>query len=444
MYKVAQGLYADVRIENNFSTIITLGKNEQKENKERRDQGAFIRVFDGEKWYFSSISDVDRIQEELDSLAAIAGRSQDIMGHPVVSKMEVHTGDHRTYARGNVMDVDRMDKLTLLKAYRQAMQVEEVATADVNYVDEYKVKTFWSSKGANLEYDYQRCGIDIRARFSVEGKQHNERWATYGIGFSDLPSQPLGVAEMVQECIVFTRDAVDIEPGEYPVILSPLVAGIFAHESFGHKSEADFMLGDASALEDWKIGRELGASCLTIVDDNTLQGHGRVTFDDEGNSGKRTELIKNGKLAGRLHNASTAAYFDEEVTGNARAMNFMHEPMVRMTSTMFEPGTDTKEDLFKGVEDGYYIHQPKHGSGTSEFTIAPSRVYRIRQGQIAEPVRVAVATGNVFKTLYEIDGVSNSQQMYGSVVGGCGKMGQWPLPVAMGGPFVRVKKMKLM
>ena len=42
------------------------------------------------------------------------------------------------------------------------------------------------------------------------------------------------------------KDTLNGETGDFPVILSPEAAGVFAHESFGHKSEADFMLGDES------------------------------------------------------------------------------------------------------------------------------------------------------------------------------------------------------
>ncbi len=35
-----------------------------------------------------------------------------------------------------------------------------------------------------------------------------------------------------------------------------------------------------------------------------------------------TYLIQNGKLTGRLHSAATAALLNEEITGNARAINF--------------------------------------------------------------------------------------------------------------------------
>ena len=47
----------------------------------------------------------------------------------------------------------------------------------------------------------------------------------------------------IREDIVYNENAVPVEPGEYTCIFSPMVTGVFAHESFGHKSESDFMPG---------------------------------------------------------------------------------------------------------------------------------------------------------------------------------------------------------
>ncbi|HAZ37966.1 MAG TPA: TldD/PmbA family protein, partial [Clostridiaceae bacterium] len=61
----------------------------------------------------------------------------------------------------------------------------------------------------------------------------------------------------------------------------------------------------------------------------------------------------------------------------------------------------------------------------------------------AEPVNISVVTGNVFKTLSEIDGVSNELELLSFVTGGCGKMEQYPLPVGFGGPYVRVNNLNV-
>jgi TldD protein len=203
------------------------------------------------------------------------------------------------------------------------------------------------------------------------------------------------------------------------------------------------MLGDESMKKEWIIGKKVGAEILSIVDNGLEAGSGLVQFDDDGTRPGKTYLIKNGILSGRLHSAATAAELGEELTGNSRAMSFEFEPIVRMTTTYIEAGNKTKEELFGEVKDGVYIETIKHGSGLSTFTMAPSLAYRIRDGRVAEPLNIAVVTGNVFETLGDIDGLSDKLELLSFAEGGCGKMDQWPLPVGFGGPYVRVKNMNV-
>ncbi|WP_454052237.1 TldD/PmbA family protein [Clostridium sp. Marseille-Q7071] len=225
--------------------------------------------------------------------------------------------------------------------------------------------------------------------------------------------------------------------------MSPEVVGVFAHESFGHKSEADFMVGDENMMNEWKIGTKVGADLLSILDYGGYLGSGYVPFDDEGTKGEKTYLIKDGILKGRLHSVKTASILKEELTGNARAINFQFEPIVRMTNTYIEKGEKTKEELISEVEEGIYIHNCRYGTEMSTFTIAPNRAYMIRNGKIAEPVNISVITGNVMETLYNIDGVSKELEFENNIWGGCGKMEQYPLSVSIGGPYVRVKNIEV-
>jgi TldD protein len=109
-----------------------------------------------------------------------------------------------------------------------------------------------------------------------------------------------------------------------------------------------------------------------------------------------------------------------------------------MTTTYIDKGTLSLDELFGGVKLGIFIDQTKHGSGMSTFTIAPNTAYMIRDGKLAEPVKISVISGNVMKTLGDIDGLSDELVMLSFPVGGCGKMEQFPLPVGFGGPHVRV------
>ncbi|NMR96547.1 TldD/PmbA family protein, partial [Vibrio parahaemolyticus] len=65
MFKFPKGLYTDVRIEDVYETKIIYSMGEIEESKERTHRAAFIRIFDGEKWYYNSISNAEDIQAEI-------------------------------------------------------------------------------------------------------------------------------------------------------------------------------------------------------------------------------------------------------------------------------------------------------------------------------------------------------------------------------------------
>ena len=72
MFQFRQDVYADVRIEDRFSTSVAYMNGMLKEIKERKEKRAFIRVFDGKMWYFASTTDVSDVQNKLDGLYAQA------------------------------------------------------------------------------------------------------------------------------------------------------------------------------------------------------------------------------------------------------------------------------------------------------------------------------------------------------------------------------------
>jgi TldD protein len=444
MYKFPEGLYSDVRIENVFKSdiVVTLGNLDNM--KEQRYSAAFIRVFDGKRWYYSSTTDCKSIQQELDRLSQMAEGNAAIDKNAVVEKFEVNTGTYLNFdGERDVSNYPLEKKLELLRNYFPHLKNELIKFWRAQYIDHRVVKDFYSSKGASLTFDYQRVGFRLLYQMVHEKEQFMDRFDIAGNEISVLEGLSEEIGKRVTSSEYFIRNATTVVPGNYTVVLSPEAAGVFAHESFGHKSEADFMLGDETMMSEWKIGRKVGSDNLSIIDDGNLPGVGFVSFDDEGTRARETYLIRNGILAGRLHSTETAASLDEGLTGNARAVNFEYEPVVRMTATYIAPGELSFDELLSGIEIGVYVDTLNHGSGMSTFTLAPSQAFMIRNGKIAEPVKIAVVSGSVFKTLGEIDATTKEFKMLSFALGGCGKMEQYPLPVSFGGPYVRVRSLNV-
>lgn len=444
MFKFHGDLYTDVRIEDVFETNITFTLGKISDYKIRNYKAAFVRVYDGKRWLYSSTSQIEQIQDEIDKLNKMAEPNPGINEDAIIKKLEVNKGEFFSFKDKDISKISEEDKLNLLKdMFPVIAENSYIKSWTAGYIDCRKVKEFYSSKGADIKYDTQRCGFSIRFAMSEGEKKLQESYQKGSDDFQALLDQKEYLHKRISESEYYLLNSKPVEKGVYTVVLSPLAAGVFAHESFGHKSESDFMVGDETMKREWSLGKKVGADMLTIVDDGNEPGSGFVPFDDDGTRAKKTYLIKNGVLTGRLHSGSTAAILEEELTGNARAINFEYEPIVRMTTTYIESGSETREELFGKVKNGIYIDTIKHGSGMSTFTIAPSLAYMIRDGKIAEPVNISVITGNVFKTLNDIDGVSNEVELLSFVTGGCGKMEQYPLPVGFGGPYVRVKNINV-
>ncbi|MDD3050020.1 MAG: TldD/PmbA family protein [Candidatus Cloacimonetes bacterium] len=442
MYNFPKGFYTDVRIEDVFETNISFLKTELRTCRERNYISAFIRLFDGKRWYYSSTTDVDNIQTEIDKLAALGNPDSQVDEHPYVSRIKVNVGDQRKFAENEVKNVKIENKIELLKRLFPLVEnVEEIKIWNCFYQDNLKIKRIINSKGTDVTFDLQIAGMALGFEMVAGEKRFSESYKSTGNSYGEVSPDENEIKELLNKSLNFLYNSEKVNPGKYTLILSPMVAGVFAHESFGHKSEADFMIGDETMKREWAIGKKVGTDILSIVDDGNEIGSGYVPFDDEGNPAKKTYLIQNGVLSGRLHSVATAVALDEEPTGNARAINFEYEPIVRMTTTYIDKGEKTKEQLFAETENGYYIETLKHGSGMSTFTIAPSLAWKIENGKITKPAQISVITGDVFKTLHEIDGLSDKVELLSFVGGGCGKNEQHPLPVGFGGPYVRVRNM---
>lgn len=444
MFNFPKNLYTDVRIENVYETQITYTMENLDEMKAREYTAAFIRVFDGQKWYYGSTSNIDDIQNEIDALSSMAIPNSKIYENPIIKKLEVNKGDYLTFSKEDISAINKEDKNSLLKDLFPIIKESKFLKIwSARYIDNRKIKNFYSSKGAELSFDSQRTGFSISLNFGSGDKKFSDNFQASSSYFKDLKNKGDGLRTFISKCESFMLNSKPAVPGKYTVVLSPLAAGVFAHESFGHKSEADFMVGDETMKKEWAIGTKVGSDILSIVDSGRVSGSGYVPFDDEGTKAQETCLIKNGVLSGRLHSSSTAASLGEDITGNARSISFEFEPIVRMTTTYIMPGNKTKDELIGEIKDGIYIETIKHGSGMSTFTLAPSLAYTIKNGKIDEPINVSVVTGSVFQALKDIDGLSDKLELLSFVTGGCGKMEQYPLPVGFGGPYVKVNNLNI-
>lgn len=432
----------DVRIEDVVETQITSDQNEIISSAVNPSVGAFIRVRKNGFWLYQSttrLQDIKNILLGLSKTDTPQGKSSVKYQHPYHEPFIKIQNSDRKFS-----DISIDEKTAVMLSYSALiLKQPHVNSVRVRYKDIYKVKSYLNSVGTQFEFDFNQGGMNFLVSLKKDQNIFDDYKGIYGAHFSELAHQKEKLIEYFTESQAFL-DAPAVEPGKYKVLMDFNVTGVFTHESFGHKSEADHMLGDESALEEWRIGKKIGADCLTIVDQGNFENtSGYCPIDDEGIPCQKNYLIKNGVLAGRLHSVETAHTLNEKPTGNGRAMNFEFEPIVRMTSTYIEAGTDSLETLIQKSTGALLVEGHKHGSGLSTFTIAPNRGYIIQSGGHRKPVRVAVISGSVFETLKNIEAVSSEIRIDSGAVGGCGKGEQFPLPVAYGGPYILIKEMQV-
>lgn len=339
--------------------------------------------------------------------------------------------------------VSLADKVELFSGYNEIIlsQGKQIISSSIVYFDKYSKIHFANSEGTYILQDKLDLAGNITA---IAGDGDSTQMGTVGFG----SSRDFGVARNLETKVreacgkaTALLTAPSVRGGEYTVIVDPQLAGIFAHEAFGHLSESDFVYENPNLRKTMKLGTKFGGEFLNIYDTGLgLGARGYLKYDDEGVATEKNDLIKEGILVGRLHTRETAAKLGERPTGNARAIDYRFAPICRMRTTCISAGEASFEDMIRGVKLGIYAYGSFGGETNGEmFTFSADGGRMIRDGKLAELVRDVNLTGNVFTTLGNIDMIGKDFKTQESA-GGCGKGSQVPLPTSEWAPHMRIQK----
>lgn len=434
--------YIEIRIEERSANRLSFRGRELEEVSSTSDLGGCVRALVKGGWGFATFNDISSLREKVDLAVdyARAVRREKSQLAPVPAVVDTVPLEIKRDPRS----VPLAEKKRLLDDYTQLLWAvsPKIQTSRSNYGDVYRKLYFASSAGAYIEEEK----IDMTASFSVMAREgDNVQQGHVSAGSAD----DFGFFERLQDEIlraanraVSLLSARPVKGGEYPVVLDQKLAGVFAHEAFGHLSEADHVYENPKLRDVLVLGKRFGEPILSIFDGAAVDEfglRGSYQYDSEGTPAQKTYLIKKGVLVGRLHSRETAAKMGEAPTGNARAINYRYPPIVRMTNTAIEPGDVSFEEMIADIKNGVYAKGSFGGETAMEmFTFSAEEAFMIRNGKISEPVRGVLLSGNVFRTLQDIDAVGDDLKWHTG--GGCGKGGQSPLPVSTGGPHIRIRK----
>ena len=430
--------FIEAHLEESRTSHITYRGRELESIGRTSSFGGNVRAIVGGAWGFASFNDVTNLESRVASaveMARFAGRGKTRLTEaaPIVDSVPL---------AGSIspVDIPLTQKKALMDEYNEVIwRTPNIRTSIIGYGDGERTSVYINSLGSLIRQERADVTLRVAAIAAADGEVQQAGVSLGSKGdFNVVRDRHDEVSELAQRAVALLA-APKLTGGVYTVVLDPVLAGVFTHEAFGHLSESDFIYENDRLRELMALGKQFGSPDLNIIDGAAVPGlRGSYKYDDEGTPATQSDLIREGKLVGRLHSRETAARMGEKPTGNARALNYRYAPIVRMTNTYIVPGTATFNDLIADVKEGVYARNWYGGTTSMEmFTFSAGEAYRIRNGKIGEMVRPVTLSGNVFQTLENLDGIAGDLAM--NEGGGCGKGGQSPLPVSNGSPHIRIQ-----
>ena len=433
-----------LRWEESEGTDILLRKDRIETLSQTLAAGGHVRACHKGGWGFATFNTLDELADRIEE--AIAAAKLVGCEETLLAPVEPIEGEFTLPLQGtDPREIDLATKKALCDRYNQLLLAsgDRITSTSVRYGDAAQRVAIATSDGTLLIQSW----IDLEARFSATARagdlvQVGRETTGSRQGFEDLQGLDAQVCSAAQRAIAALEMPV-VAAGIYPVVIDPILSGLFVHEAFGHLSEADMAYENPDLLEVMSLGRRFGPPELQIFDGAAPAGHrGSYSFDDEGTPATTTQLIEDGVLVGRLHSRETAGKLDEAPTGNARCLDYEYAPLVRMTNTWIERGTTPVKDLLAGLDQGIYARNWLGGMTNGEmFTFSAGEAWMVRDGKLEEPVRDVTLSGNVFKTLAAIEAIGDD--FFWDESGGCGKGGQSGLPVGCGGPSLYLREVTI-
>jgi len=415
------------------------------------ERGFVIRVHDGQRYFEYSFNEVDE-----DSLEGIAEYVRERTGSasktikelslsytsltpPEEEKSEIDFEGEVAVLPGQTSPGEIIRKLSAIRDRAHAIS-EEIVNV-MTLMENVRVSKLFVSTRKDLyqSYMWSQAALYVLAR--------RDGITKYGIeGFSGLKGLEIldemeSKIDKVVDNARMLLSAGRIEPGVYDVICSPDVAGLIAHEAFGHGVEMDmFVKGRAKAVE--YMDREVASGLVTMHDGAaSAREVSSYVFDDEGTLAHDTVIINGGILKRGISDIISATVLGTEPTGNGKRESFERKAYARMTNTYFAPGSDSLEEMIASIESGYLLENYYSGMEDPknwgiQCVIAYGREIKDGKftGKVVSPVMM---TGYVPTLLKSISMVSGEIELSGT--GACGKGHKEFAKVSSGGPYIKAK-----
>jgi len=379
--------YADIRIINQRDQSILMLDLSPKQINDEEIIGFGVRVLKNGAWGFAASSYVNKesINSVVREALQLANASSKIKeGKGVVLASEpIHKDHFKTPIEIDPFSVDMNDKIQLLlEINRRILNVKYIAKAFSRLRVTRRDQFFASTEGSLIETDVYTVNAGYTAVSVKAGDSQDRSFQDYPLnkGWEHIKSEALVEnAERIAEEAVMKIDADFPEEGKKDLVLDPAHLSLTIHESVGHATELDRILGYEAnfagrsfATTEKRGSFRYGSDMANFVADNTLPGGLATTgYDDEGVRCQKWDIIKNGILVDYSSTREVAPLIGEKRSkGSARADGYYNTPINRIPNLCLMPSRDdtTPEDLITGVEDGIFIE------GRGSFSIDQMRL----------------------------------------------------------------------
>jgi TldD protein len=457
--------YGDIRILHSRSQTISGEDRRIASIREADDTGFGVRVLYHGGWGFaaSSVLSLEDVPRVADLAVEIAKGSASLARERVTLVDEpIHRDRIATAYRTDPFAVPLEEKTTLLREAMERMQRDaEVARSSASLWCRRDRKLFLSTEGSQIEFDLLAVQGECRATAKHDGRFASRSFSTPHLrtGYELIEAANLpGEAPRVAAQAIEKVRAPAVQPGCYDLVLDAEHLSLTMHESCGHPSELDRVLGyeanyaGTSFLTTDKRGTfRYGSDHVNLVADNTEPETLAATgYDDDGVACQKWDIVRKGLFVGYCTNREVAAKIGETRSrGSNRADGWSSVPIVRIANIGLEPGVPSLDELIADVKKGIYIEG--HGSYSIDqrrynFQFGGDAFWRIENGKRTHMIRDVIYHGITPEFWGSCDGVANRshRRRYGFITCGKGQPGQsgWMTHAATPARFRRIDVIK--
>ncbi len=446
-YESRSSRYSEARYMEILTNDLSYRNSEFEGMDSGKESGYAVRVVNNSiAMAYCDREDWGRLKEAIDHAVKVSrkpGKSSIWEGKSIKDSWKVNQ-------RKLIEDMSVEEKVTLARDFDSLMKA---AGADVrmNVIHDKRIKQHYvNSVGSDIRGDVARLyyfymvGVIENGEFEQSTKEYGS-----SSGYEYLDS--LNLEERITSDVRDLHESASAprpSPGKFDVIVGPEISGIVAHESCGHPTEYDRIVGREGALagESFLTGKKfpfrIGSENVSVIDDPTIQGSfGYYRYDDEGVASRKRYLYRKGYTDEFILNRESASMIGKDSNAGGRSSSWDMEPLARMSTTYIEPGDYRFEELFEGVRKGIYI------KSFTEWNIDDIRfnekyvgkeAYLITNGDLSGRVRRPVIETTTINFYSAVDAVGRDLEFS---AGMCGKGDpEQGVDVWMGGPHMRLRE----